>query len=128
MRKIVLFFIILKLSAFDIDDFDKGVDALNSSDFAMAYDIFYKGCEDNDELSCQELGLMYINGNVSLQLDNLVDKEGKNNIGLKYLLKSCKLGYINACSNILDLKKDIYIDEIIYQKALKQYENLITEF
>lgn len=128
MKNLILFFIFLNLSAFDIDDFDKGIDALNLGDFSAAYEIFYTGCELNDELSCVELGSMYINGLVTAKLDNVVAEHNKNQIGLSYILKACNLGYINACGDIVELQKDIKIDQSVYKQALKQYDKLVTEY
>ncbi|MDL0089131.1 hypothetical protein [Campylobacter gastrosuis] len=128
MKKLIIFTLFLRLFGFDIDEFDKGLDALRSDDFKGAFEIFYKGCELNDEMSCEELGVMYINGEVSSELDNVVNEQNTQQIGLNYIFKSCELGYMNACGDIVDLQKDIKIDREILNKATIKYNEMINEY
>lgn len=128
MKKLIIFIIFLNLFGFDIDEFDKGLDSLKAGDFKSAFEIFYKGCELNDEMSCEELGVMYINGDVSSEIDNVVNEKNSNEIGLNYLLKSCELGYMNACGDIIDLQKDIKVDTEILNKATIKYNEMINEY
>lgn len=128
MKKLIIFTLFLRLFGFDIDEFDKGLDALRSDDFKGAFEIFYKGCELNDEMSCEELGVMYINGEVSSELDNVVNEQNTQQIGLNYIFKSCELGYMNACGDIVDLQKDIKIDSEILNKATIKYNEMINEY
>lgn len=128
MKKLIIFILFLRLFGFDIDEFDKGLDALRSDDFKGAFEIFYKGCELNDEMSCEELGVMYINGEVSSELDNVVNEQNTQQIGLNYIFKSCELGYMNACGDIVDLQNDIKIDREILNKATIKYNEMINEY
>ncbi|CAD7286806.1 hypothetical protein LMG7974_00093 [Campylobacter majalis] len=129
MKKYIIFFVFTLLCAFDIDEFDKGLDAIRAGEYNVAYDIFYKGCEQNDELSCEELGIMYINGEVSTSEDNTVNEKNKNKKGLEFLLKSCKLGYLNACGDIVSLKNSIdEISDELYEYASNMYDELALEF
>ena len=51
MKKIVFLILALNLVfGFDIDDYDRGIEALNAGDYATAYEIFYDGCEQKDVL------------------------------------------------------------------------------
>jgi len=70
MKKIVFLALILSLaSGFDIDDYDRGNEALNAGDYATAYEIFYDGCEQKDVLSCEALGDMFVNEEINEQMD-----------------------------------------------------------
>lgn len=130
MRKFILFLSFYAVFGFDIDDFDKGVYALNSGDLTTAYETFYKGCEQNDELSCDELGFMYINSQVSIELDGSLANKSANLIGAGYLLKSCELDYLNSCDDIIRLKKELKdeISDEIYKKASAKYKELLLEY
>ncbi|WP_169784790.1 hypothetical protein [Campylobacter curvus] len=131
MRKFIFFALIATgMFGFDIDDFDKGINELNNGNLQKAYDIFSAGCEAKDELSCEELGLMYINGEVSEQMDASLQKRSNIDIGVEFVMKSCDLGYLNACSDIVDLKKDIG-DKLapgVYENALTRYDELTAEY
>ncbi|MBR8465862.1 hypothetical protein KDE13_05785 [Campylobacter sp. faydin G-140] len=126
MRKFILFITTcIATFSFDIDDFDKGVDALSSENFKAAYEIFEVGCEARDELSCEELGLMYINGQVSDEMDTT--KASHFDVGINYLMKSCDLGYANACSDVVDLR-DILKKEAGYELSVGVYENALLRY
>ncbi|AQW82527.1 hypothetical protein [Campylobacter pinnipediorum] len=129
MKKIILILMVIYSSfGFDIDDFDKGVLYLNNGNFKDAYDIFYEGCELNDEMSCNELGFMYINKQVTKEIDNTANDKDNIKIGISYIFKSCELGNINACSDIIDLKNRFKIDDEVYNKSNKKYEELEQQY
>ena len=73
---------------------------------------------------------MYINGEVSEQMDASLQKRSNIDIGVEFVMKSCDLGYLNACSDIVDLKKDIG-DKLapgVYENALTRYDELAAEY
>lgn len=130
MRKFIFFALFTSLFAFDIDDFDRGMHALHNENFKEAYEIFYQGCESDDSLSCEELGMLYVNGSVLPELDARADHV---KIGLGYLLKSCmELDYLNACGDLISMKdfnetKEFLNDDIIKHISAK-YDELAREF
>ncbi|WP_170000163.1 sel1 repeat family protein [Campylobacter sp. RM9328] len=130
MKKIILFlFFTLLAFSFDIDDFDKGMYELKEGNFNAAFEIFYAGCESNDDMACEELGLMYINDEVSPKLDTRLEKRDSLKLGILYLMKSCdELGYLNACENILNLKENFTIQDEIIKRAKERYSELFNEF
>ncbi|MCR4942371.1 MAG: hypothetical protein K5978_06250 [Campylobacter sp.] len=65
MKKFAIFLTFVKVFAFDIDDLNRGYEAINAKNFSEAYDIFIEGCDANDAIACQELGFMYLNGEIS---------------------------------------------------------------
>ncbi|KEA46480.1 hypothetical protein CR66_01105 [Campylobacter mucosalis] len=128
MRKILFFAIFVSAFGFDIDDLDKGMDALRKEDYKTAFEIFHIGCEADDALACEELGMMYVNNEVPSELDA---REQKAKIGLEYFLKSCeKLEYMNACDDIVSLKGEFMplFGTEIFNRASKKYDELLREF
>ena len=114
---------------FDIDDIERGMDAINDKNFAAAYEIFSAGCEVNDEMACEELGLMYINEQITPQMDAALNRRASAELGVGYLMKSCDSGYLLACGDVVDLKKiGVDINQGVYEKAKSRYDELVGEF
>ena len=131
MKKIVFLALILSLaSGFDIDDYDRGNEALNAGDYATAYEIFYDGCEQKDVLSCEALGDMFVNEEINEQMDGDLKKHSNVELGVSYFMKSCDLGYQNACDDVISLKDDLNITlpSGIYENAKARYDELFEEF
>ena len=114
---------------FDIDDIERGMDAINDENFAAAYEIFSAGCEVNDEMACEELGLMYINEQITPQMDAALNRRASAELGVGYLMKSCDSGYLLACGDVVDLKKiGVDLNQGVYEKAKSRYDELVGEF
>ena len=114
---------------FDIDDIERGMDAINDENFAAAYEIFSAGCEVNDEMACEELGLMYINEQITPQMDAALNRRASAELGVGYLMKSCDSGYLLACGDVVDLKKiGVNLNQGVYEKAKSRYDELVGEF
>lgn len=130
MRKFI-FLSALRMAAlgFDIDDIERGMDAINDENFAAAYEIFSAGCEVNDEMACEELGLMYINEQVTPRMDAALNKRPSVQIGVEYLMESCNKGYLLACDDIVSLKSiGKKLQDNVYESAKARYDELAGEF
>ena len=124
MKKIVFALLALNLAfGFDIDDFDRGNEARNAEDYVAAYEIFYDGCEQKDELSCEALGDMFINEEINEQMDGDLKKHSNIDLAVRYFMKSCDLGYQNACDDVINLKDDLNIHE----NAKARYDEIRQE-
>ena len=131
MKKIVFLALILSLaSGFDIDDYDRGNEARSAGDYATAYEIFYDGCEQKDVLSCEALGDMFVNEEINEQMDSDLKKHSNVELGVSYFMKSCDLGYQNACDDVMSLKDDLNITlpSGVYENAKARYDELFEEF
>lgn len=130
MKKIVFALLVLNLAfGFDIDDFDRGNEARNAEDYVTAYEIFYDGCEQKDELSCEALGDMFINEEISDQMDGDLKKHSNIDLAVRYFMKSCDLGYQNACDDVINLKDDLNISlpAGVYENAKARYDEIRQE-
>jgi len=114
---------------FDIDDFDRGNEARNAEDYVTAYEIFYDGCEQKDELSCEALGDMFINEEINEQMDGDLKKHSNIDLAVRYFMKSCDLGYQNACDDVINLKDDLNISlpAGVYENAKARYDEIRQE-
>ena len=115
---------------FDIDDFDRGNEARNAEDYVTAYEIFYDGCEQKDELSCEALGDMFINEEINDQMDGDLKKHSNIDLAVRYFMKSCDLGYQNACDDVINLKDDLNLTfdiDVYPQFELGNYKGLEAE-
>ena len=130
MRKFILLSALwVAALGFDIDDIERGMDAINDENFAAAYEIFSAGCEVNDEMACEELGLMYINEQITPQMDAALNRRASAELGVGYLMKSCDSGYLLACGDVVDLKKiGVDLNQGVYEKAKSRYDELVGEF
>lgn len=130
MRKFILLSALwVAALGFDVDDIERGMDAINDENFAAAYEIFSAGCEVNDEMACEELGLMYINEQITPQMDAALNRRASAELGVGYLMKSCDSGYLLACGDVVDLKKiGVDINQGVYEKAKSRYDELVGEF
>ena len=130
MRKFILLSALwVAALGFDIDDIERGMDAINDENFAAAYEIFSAGCEVNDEMACEELGLMYINEQITPQMDAALNRCASAELGVGYLMKSCDSGYLLACGDVVDLKKiGVNLNQGVYEKAKSRYDELVGEF
>lgn len=130
MRKFILLSALWAAAlGFDIDDIERGMDAINDENFAAAYEIFSAGCEANDEMACEELGLMYINEQITPQMDAALNRRASAELGVGYLMKSCDSGYLLACGDVVDLKKiGVDLNQGVYEKAKSRYDELVGEF
>ena len=131
MKKIVFLALALNLAfCFDIDDFDRGNEALNTGDYVGAYEIFFEGCEQKDVLSCEALGDMFVNEEINEQMDNDLKRHTNIELGVRYYMKSCDLGYQNACDDVLSLRDDLNITlpSGVYENAKARYDELFEEF
>lgn len=128
MRKIIFFVLFVFVFGFDIDEYDRGLHALREENFKEAFEIFYLGCEINDDLACEELGLMYANNQVSHDMDVRVGEIGSFELALRYLMKSCKIGYLNACDDIVSLANENKVSDEILSYAKSRYIQLASEF
>ena len=131
MKKIVFLALILNLAfGFDIDDYDRGNEARSAGDYATAYEIFYDGCEQKDVLSCEALGDMFVNEEINEQMDGDLKKHSNIELGVSYFMKSCDLGYQNACDDVMSLKDDLNITlpSGVYENAKARYDELFEEF
>jgi len=130
MKKIVFALLALNLAfGFDIDDFDRGNEARNAEDYVTAYEIFYDGCEQKDELSCEALGDMFINEEINEQMDGDLKKHSNIDLAVRYFMKSCDLGYQNACDDVINLKDDLNISlpAGVYENAKARYDEIRQE-
>lgn len=130
MKKIVFALLALNLAfGFDIDDFDRGNEARNAEDYVTAYEIFYDGCEQKDELSCEALGDMFINEEINDQMDGDLKKHSNIDLAVRYFMKSCDLGYQNACDDVINLKDDLNISlpAGVYENAKARYDEIRQE-
>lgn len=130
MKKIVFALFALNLAfGFDIDDFDRGNEARNAEDYVTAYEIFYDGCEQKDELSCEALGDMFINEEINEQMDGDLKKHSNIDLAVRYFMKSCDLGYQNACDDVINLKDDLNISlpAGVYENAKARYDEIRQE-
>ncbi|MGP1359187.1 hypothetical protein [Campylobacter sp.] len=130
MKKIVFALLALNLAfGFDIDDFDRGNEARNAEDYITAYEIFYDGCEQKDELSCEALGDMFINEEINEQMDGDLKKHSNIDLAVRYFMKSCDLGYQNACDDVINLKDDLNISlpAGVYENAKARYDEIRQE-
>lgn len=130
MKKIVFALLTLNLAfGFDIDDFDRGNEARNAEDYVTAYEIFYDGCEQKDELSCEALGDMFINEEINEQMDGDLKKHSNIDLAVRYFMKSCDLGYQNACDDVINLKDDLNISlpAGVYENAKARYDEIRQE-
>ncbi|MGG7073319.1 hypothetical protein U5B43_03520 [Campylobacter sp. 9BO] len=128
MKKIIFFLVTVFAFSFDIDDLNKGIYALRNGNFEQGFDIFFAGCEAGDTLACEELGYMYINNEVSEKIDTRLVEIPSTQLGIRYLVKSCSLGYLNGCSSILDLAKEVQIPNEVLKTAKDKYDELAVEF
>lgn len=131
MKKIFFLALALNLAfCFDIDDFDRGNEALNTGDYVGAYEIFFEGCEQKDVLSCEALGDMFVNEEINEQMDSDLKKHSNVELGVSYFMKSCDLGYQNACDDVMSLKDDLNITlpSGVYENAKARYDELFEEF
>ena len=130
MKKIVFLILALNLAfSFDIDDYDRGIEALNAGDYATAYEIFYDGCEQKDVLSCEALGDMFVNEEINEQMDGDLKKHSNIELGVSYYMKSCDLGYQNACDDVMSLRDDLNISLPVgvYENAKARYDEIRQE-
>ncbi|MGF7441432.1 hypothetical protein [Campylobacter concisus] len=130
MKKIVFLILALNLAfGFDIDDYDRGIEALNAGDYATAYEIFYDGCEQKDVLSCEALGDMFVNEEINEQMDSDLKKHSNIELGVSYYMKSCDLGYQNACDDVMSLRDDLNISLPVgvYENAKARYDDIRQE-
>ncbi|MGG7048088.1 MULTISPECIES: hypothetical protein [unclassified Campylobacter] len=128
MKKIIFFIVAVFAFSFDIDDLNKGIYALKNGNFEQGFEIFFAGCEAGDTLACEELGYMYINNEVSEKIDTRLVEIPSTQLGIRYLVKSCSLGYLNGCSSILDLAKEVQIPNEVLKTAKDKYDELAVEF
>ena len=131
MKKIFFLALALNLAfCFDIDDFDRGNEALNTGDYVGAYEIFFEGCEQKDVLSCEALGDMFVNEEINEQMDGDLKRYSKIELAVRYFMKSCDLGYQNACDDVMSLKDDLNITlpSGVYENAKAGYDELFEEF
>ena len=131
MKKIVFLALILSLaSSFDIDDYDRGNEARSAGDYVGAYEIFFEGCEQKDVLSCEALGDMFVNEEINEQMDGDLKRYSKIELAVRYFMKSCDLGYQNACDDVLSLRDDLNITlpSGVYENAKARYDELFEEF
>ena len=131
MKKIVFLALILSLAfSFDIDDYDRGNEALNAGDYVGAYEIFFEGCEQKEVLSCEALGDMFVNEEINEQMDGDLKRHTKIELAVRYYMKSCDLGYQNACDDVLSLRDDLNITlpSGVYENAKARYDELFEEF
>ncbi|MBF0917051.1 MAG: hypothetical protein HXK60_03285, partial [Campylobacter sp.] len=51
-------------------------------------------------------------------------------LGVSYFMKSCDLGYQNACDDVISLKDDLNITlpSGVYENAKARYDELFEEF
>ena len=130
MKKIVFLILALNLAfSFDIDDYDRGIETLNAGDYATAYEIFYDGCEQKDVLSCEALGDMFVNEEINEQMDGDLKKHSNIELGVSYYMKSCDLGYQNACDDVMSLRDDLNISlpAGVYENAKARYDEIRQE-
>ena len=130
MKKIVFLILALNLAfSFDIDDYDRGIEALNTGDYVAAYEIFYDGCEQKDVLSCEALGDMFVNEEINEQMDSDLKKHSNIELSVSYYMKSCDLGYQNACDDVMSLRDDLNISlpAGVYENAKARYDEIRQE-
>ena len=63
-------------------------------------------------------------------MDNDLKKHSNIELGVSYFMKSCDLGYQNACDDVLSLKDDLNITlpSGVYENAKARYDELFEEF
>ena len=81
-------------------------------------------------LSCEALGDMFVNEEINEQMDSDLKKHSNIELGVSYFMKSCDLGYQNACDDVISLKDDLNITlpSGVYENAKARYDELFEEF
>jgi len=63
-------------------------------------------------------------------MDSDLKKHSNIELGVSYFMKSCDLGYQNACDDVMSLKDDLNITlpSGVYENAKARYDELFEEF
>ena len=80
-------------------------------------------------LSCEALGDMFINEEINEQMDSDLKKHSNIELGVSYYMKSCDLGYQNACDDVMSLRDDLNISlpAGVYENAKARYDEIRQE-
>ena len=73
-----------------------GIEEYNKGNYEKAKELYIKACDGGDMRACQNLGLIYYNGD-GVRQDKVKAKE--------LFGKACDGGYMNGCKNYKTLNK-----------------------
>jgi uncharacterized protein len=113
MKKIVLIASLLYCSYAAADFSERGVEAYEKGELQTAMVFWNQGCEKNQFLSCDKLGMMYYFG-YGTQKDQLK--------ALHLYEKACHAGMIEDCYKIAKMYDYGYGVSVNKSKALKLYQ------